>query len=136
MKYLNSFNNFYKINEDLIQENNDIILEFIDFATKHLGLSSKPKVDLQNERDGITTTASFYPITREIKVYCNGRHLVDILRSIAHEMVHLQQLDQERFEIGAKDIGGKQEDEANAVAGQLIKKFAEQYPNVYESTNL
>lgn len=136
MKYLNSFNNFYKINEDLIHENNDIILEFIDFATKHLGLSSKPKVDLQNERDGITTTASFYPITREIKVYCNGRHLVDILRSIAHEMVHLQQLEQKRFEIGAKDIGGKQEDEANAVAGQLIKKFAEQYPNVYESTNL
>ena len=68
MKYLNSFNNFYKINEDSKIENN--------------------------------------------------------------------LLDQERFEIGAKDIGGKQEDEANAVAGQLIKKFAEQYPNVYESTNL
>jgi hypothetical protein len=51
----------------------------------------------------------------------------DILRTLAHEWVHEHQLNVLKREHGP-DIGGKNEDEANAYAGQLMKKFEKKYP--------
>jgi hypothetical protein len=52
--------------------------------------------------------------------------MVDILRSIAHELTHNRQREIKSYEIGEEvpTIGGWIEDEANAKAGILIKDFA------------
>jgi Zn-dependent peptidase ImmA (M78 family) len=52
--------------------------------------------------------------------------LGDILRSIAHELIHQLQHQEGRIEYPVQDIGGEIEDEANAKAGSLVKTFIKQ----------
>jgi hypothetical protein len=52
----------------------------------------------------------------------------DILRTLAHEWVHEYQMDVQKKDMGP-DIGGENEDEANAFAGQMMKKFEKKYPH-------
>jgi len=101
-----------------------IIKQFIDFVIAELGIKSPPRIILTTNKAGIKTTA-IYRKRIEIKVYVKDRHLVDVLRSLAHELVHHWQLEIGKYgDEGVQDIGGEIEDEANAIAGQLIKKFA------------
>lgn len=58
--------------------------------------------------------------------------LVDVMRSIAHEMVHHRQFEQGKLSVRPPDIGGEIEDEANAVAGQIIKLFAKEDQTIYD----
>jgi hypothetical protein len=64
--------------------------------------------------------------------------LGDVMRSVAHEMVHKKQYEDDRIVKPVQDIGGEIEDEANAVAGQLVKKFIktqERGKNLFESVD-
>lgn len=105
---------------------------FIDFASKFLGIK-KPKVTLKFNHDGLTTTASYS--NYKIKVYAKDRAIVDIMRSIAHEMVHLKQDIEGRLDVSNHDsnnaAGSPIENEANSVAGQIIRKFGEEHPEIY-----
>lgn len=105
---------------------------FIDFASKFLGLK-KPKIILQFKHEGLTTTASYG--NKEIKVYAKERALVDIMRSIAHEMVHLLQDIEGRLEQTNHDkdnaAGSPIENEANYKAGEIIRNFGEEHPEIY-----
>lgn len=124
------------INEAIFKKTSDkqikLLELFIDFASKFLGLK-KPKVTLQFKHDGLTTTAAYSK--NNIKVYAKERAMVDIMRSIAHEMVHLLQDTEGRLEQKNHDknneAGSPIENEANAVAGQIIRKFGEEYPEIY-----
>ena len=105
----------------------EIIKEFIDFCISELGIINSPDYHLTNNREDIATTAHYDEEGNLVKVYIRDRALVDVLRSIAHELVHHKQREDGR--IGGDnpqppDIGGPIEDEANAIAGQLIKKYA------------
>lgn len=118
----------------LSDEQKEKLKDFIKFIKDDLGLKSAPTVVLQNGRKGLKTTAN-YDYTKDEKVVrINGKNrmLVDIMRSIAHEFVHHRQFEQGRLEVKPPDIGGEIEDEANAVAGQLIKKFAQQDQTIYD----
>ena len=124
------------INEALFKKTSNEQIEllelFIDFAAKVLGIK-KPKVHLQFKHEGITTTASYG--NKVIKVYAKERAIVDIMRSIAHEMVHLLQdlegrLNQSEHEKN-NSAGSPIENEANYKAGEIIRKFGEEHPEIY-----
>jgi len=124
------------LNEALFNKQSDSQIEllelFIDFASKFLGIK-KPKVALQFKHEGLTTTASYG--NYKIKVYAKERALVDIMRSIAHEMVHLLQdlegrLDQSKHDAN-NSAGSPIENEANYKAGEIIRKFGEEHPEIY-----
>jgi hypothetical protein len=110
------------------------ITEFVKFVKGELGLKSTPKVVLQNGKNQLKTTASYDYTKPEkiIRVNAKNRMTVDIMRSIAHEMVHHKQYEQGRLEVKPPDIGGEIEDEANAKAGQFIKMFAQNDKTLYD----
>ena len=117
----------------LTDKKRDILDKFVLFVKKQLELKTVPTVKIQNNRDGLKTTAN-YDYTKEnkiIKVCAKNRALVDVCRSIAHEMVHHKQFEQGRLKVQPPDIGGEIEDEANAKAGQFIKMYAKEDPNIY-----
>ena len=105
-------------------------LMFIKFVASELRITNPYKVVLSNDRGKFKTTAYYNPETGELAVYKKGRALIDIMRSAAHELVHHQQNQKKQLNKNVKDIGGPIEDEANAVAGQLIKKFGYAYPKL------
>jgi hypothetical protein len=112
----------------------EILDKFVLFVKNELELKSVPTIKIQNNRDGLKTTAN-YDYTNEniiFKVCAKNRALVDVCRSIAHEMVHHKQFEQGRLEKRPPDIGGEIEDEANAKAGQFIKMYSKKDPDIYE----
>jgi hypothetical protein len=118
----------------LNDDNKEKLTEFVKFVKNQLELKTVPTISIKGNRDGLKTTAN-YDYTKEnkiIKVYGKNRALVDIMRSVAHEMVHHKQFEDGRLEQRPPDIGGEIEDEANAKAGQYIKLFAKEDPTIYE----
>jgi hypothetical protein len=118
----------------LTDEKKEILDKFVLFVKEQLELKTVPTIKIQNNRDGLKTTAN-YDYTKEnkiIKVCAKNRALVDVCRSIAHEMVHHKQYEQGRLKVQPPDIGGEIEDEANAKAGQYIKMYSKEDPNIYD----
>lgn len=120
--------------EFLSDEKKEKLHKFVKFVKKQLELESVPTISIQNGRGKLKTTAN-YDYTKEnkiIKVNAKNRALVDVMRSIAHELVHHKQYEQGRLKVKPPDIGGEIEDEANAKAGQFIKMFAKMDESIYE----
>lgn len=107
------------------------IKKFIKFCIKPLGIKSDTKIHLlkkNHDTKGISS-GGFNPNDNTILSRFEGRALMDVLRTIAHELVHLSQKDNNELENSKDipDIGGKIEDDANAKAGQLIKMFVKEH---------
>jgi hypothetical protein len=118
----------------LDENKKDKLEKFIKFVKKELELETCPTISIQNHRKNLKTTAN-YDYTKEnkvIKVCSKNRALVDVMRSIAHELVHHKQFEQGRLNTPPPDIGGEIEDEANAKAGQFIKLFAKIDQTIYD----
>jgi hypothetical protein len=118
----------------LTEDKKKVLDKFVLFVKKQLELKTIPTIKIQNDREGLKTTAN-YDYTKEnkiIKVCAMNRALVDVCRSIAHEMVHHKQFEDGRLEVKPPDIGGEIEDEANAKAGQFIKMYSKEDPTIYD----
>jgi hypothetical protein len=69
---------------------------------------------------------------QSIKVVILGRHPMDVARTLAHELTHWKQ-QITGMEMDGSD-GSDAENQANAVAGIIMRKFAEQYPDCFTSS--
>lgn len=110
--------------------------DFAKFVKKELGLKKTPTIAIQNGREGLKTTAN-YDYTKEdkiIKVCGKNRALVDIMRSLGHEMTHHKQFEDGRLTDSKKDgaDGSDIENEAHAMAGLLIRKYGNLNKDIYE----
>lgn len=109
------------------EKQNEALFSFVSFCVQELQLNGPVIIRLTPKVvNGKITTGSFTKGTNVILARFEGRALVDVVRTIAHELVHQQQSERGEFDDPERripDIGGEIEDEANAIAGQLIKKF-------------
>ena len=104
-----------------------LMAEFCNFCADYLPIINDFEIQVIDDREkhGITTTAAYHIGENKCIIYAKNRAFVDVLRSIAHEMTHMMQ--DELGLIGERpirDAGGYHEDQANARAGELIKRFA------------
>jgi len=112
--------------------------EFTLFCAEHLPIEGNFEVYLVSNRNhhNISTTASYELGNNCCRIYAKNRALVDVLRSIAHEMTHMYQDESGLINGPVRDAGGFHEDHANSKAGELIKLFAkskESRKAIYES---
>ena len=107
---------------------------FISFASDYLKLKEKPKVTLVKEKDDDMTTACYNPNEKTIKIMTKGRRFFDIARSIAHELVHQSQHERDGAENLDGTTGSKHEDEANTIAGRIIRIYGEKNPEFYNES--
>ena len=114
---------------------NRVLMEkFIEFCNTHLGIENPCIIRLTKDRDvnGIVTTAYYDIINCVICVYIKDRAIMDIMRSVAHEIVHHHQ--NERGDLmGSPEDGSPLENEANAKAGEMIRIFGKQNPEIYKN---
>tara|TARA_B100000131_G_C17876091_1_gene516304 strand:+ start:244 stop:663 length:420 start_codon:yes stop_codon:yes gene_type:complete len=104
----------------------DVMKRFINFCSDKLEINCDFKVFIVEDREhhGVQTTAYYDPNIKLIKIYGKDRAIVDVLRSIAHEMTHMRQDINGEITGPVQDIGGYHENQANAMSGALIKMFA------------
>ena len=85
-----------------------LIKQFLPFAQEKMGFDRPPKLFLQNskqEADNPMGKTGFYdPENESITIYVAGRHPKDIMRSLAHELMHHTQKCNGDFD-GAKNMG-------------------------------
>jgi len=75
-----------------------------DFFDQKLGFQKPPTMhfdsDPSNQANVLGKTAYYDPSSLEIHVFTDGRHPKDMLRSIAHELIHHQQNLEGRLNVG------------------------------------
>ena len=110
------------------------VADFVNFAKEYLGITDDIKVELAFERTPDLKTTANYNLTGAIKIYVKNRAIIDVCRSIAHELVHHKQNLDGRLIDALKDgeDGSPIENEANAVAGVIIRKYGKLHPEIYE----
>ena len=119
----------------------NLLSEFCAFCAKNLPIVGNFEIYVVADRPkhNIMTTALYEVNNNTCRVYGKNRAIVDICRSIAHEMTHMMQ-DEMGLLVGhIQDAGGFHEDQANARAGELIKRFAKSKKHrrkIYESKNI
>lgn len=107
------------------EEQMSLMSDFVSFCVNELNLNTEniPLVVIMNVGDDEMTTGAYLPGELVIKARAGGRMFIDCCRSVSHELVHHWQFENNLINGPIKDIGGPEENQANAVAGALIKKF-------------
>ena len=79
-------------NQDILAKHAN---ELLDFCQKRFGYDRSPTVTFVSDRENyhklLGKTAYYDPEKEDIVVYIHGRHPKDVLRSLAHEVVHHHQ---------------------------------------------
>jgi len=111
--------------------------KFMKYAAKALKLQNQPEgLTLSQDNNKSRTDHTFGhfdPETKKIWLYVKNRNIADILRTLAHELVHLKQAEEGRIYPGSGKTGSPIENEENAMAGVLLRNFGKENEGIYES---
>lgn len=133
-----------KINQ-LLVENSDPKAEmleafklFLPVAMEVLDLKSLPPLNfvVDVESDDQPTFGKYNHAVNQLTVAITNRHPNDILRTLAHELVHYKQDLLMQLDDKSGDTGSPIENEAHAVAGIIMRHFNKKYPQFLKSKPL
>ena len=110
------------------------IEDFLGFCSRILNVPSpRMKIHTDDYFSPKNKTFGFYaPETKHIEVSTHNRNMADILRTVGHEMVHHRQNLQGRLEKISGEDGSKEENDANSIAGILLRVYGRKNPHIYE----
>jgi putative chitinase len=117
----------------LEDSNNDsIVQDFIQHVTAELGIDPQPKIVLHTNPEWSEHNHSFGrydPDSHTLNVSMPNRHVLDVLRTVAHELVHCSQNQQHNgLPDDAGETGSRWENDANARAGIIMRDWANTHP--------
>lgn len=127
-----------KLNEEVLQQEkrDEIVNNFVTFLNDRLELNGDfPSVELSYDEKEAQNNKSFGVYKNdgnEIRVVAANRNLADILRTIAHEFVHYKQDKEDKLNPDSGETGSNEENEANALAGVLMRYFGKNNPIIFE----
>lgn len=130
--YLNQQDRLLSLSEGTEQNTiNDLLKKFVPLVKKELGLKDLPKIVLKShiEDNGQATFGRFVNDDQTVYLAISQRHPVDILRTLAHELVHYKQNLEGKMYPGAGETGSPIENQANELAGVIMRHFNKKYPD-------
>ncbi|HEY6437223.1 MAG TPA: hypothetical protein VIY47_11590 [Ignavibacteriaceae bacterium] len=106
---------------------NHMITHLLQLCKDELGIEELPNINFLDDATTVSGGTSFGEFDGTgVNIVSKGRHPVDVMRTLAHELVHWKQrLD--GVELDGSD-GSETENEANAVAGIIMRRFGKMYP--------
>lgn len=109
--------------------------KFLPIAMRYIGLTSLPKMNFESHVEDTQqpTFGKYENGSHVLHVSLMNRHPNDILRTIAHELVHYKQDTEHQLDSDSGRTGSPVENEANAVAGIVMRHFNKQYPQYLSS---
>jgi Zn-dependent peptidase ImmA (M78 family) len=108
---------------------------FLKFCQEELNLESLPKIEwlTTNLNDSDQPSfGGFNPNDGSIRLEIMNRHPLDIMRTLAHELVHYKQHLNGELHPSSGETGSKHENWANSIAGIIMRKFGKKYPGLYK----
>lgn len=117
-----------------------ILHDFVRFAAKDLELKSLPEFDFMFDTKRSLENKSFggyAPGAEHITITVKNRHVMDVCRTLAHELVHYSQdLKSELEDDDAGATGSPQENEANARAAVIMRNWGKLHPNLFDKESI
>jgi len=110
------------------------IKNFMEFCADELGIEKNISLRIRQDPQWSVRNKTFGRYndgTNELEVGIGGRHIMDVLRTVAHELVHQKQNQHEQVPADAGEDGSKYENEANARAGVLMRKYGKLHPELF-----
>jgi hypothetical protein len=130
---------FLELCEEPINDGtDDIVRDFVDFAGDRLGLERAPKIKLIRDPKQAAERKSFggYMPGGGIEINIGNRHIMDVLRTLAHEMVHHKQDLAGQLNDRSGEDGSPQENEANAKAAVIMRLWAKMNPELFQRASI
>jgi len=115
-----------------------ILLGFIEFAARSLELNTLPKFDFIFNSDRSVENKSFGGYGSEhIIITVANRHIMDVCRTLAHELVHFKQdLNDQLTGENPGATGSPQENEANAEAAVIMRNWGKKHPELFSKESI
>lgn len=116
-----------------------IATDFIHYCVDKLGIETMPRIRFKKDPQWSVRNKTFGRYSDEDHTLIVGlanRHIMDILRTIAHELTHKRQHETQNMPHNAGETGSKWENEANAKAGILMRNYAKMHPEYFDDKPL
>ena len=109
-----------------------ILKKFLIFLKKELRLTIDIPYILIDDVDFSKKNMAFGMLNSDGIIYISviNRHPIDILRTVAHEYVHYKQTI--KGKVIKSDPGSPSENEANAKAGEIMRKYGRLHPELFD----
>jgi hypothetical protein len=114
----------------LLESKEKQVQSFTNFVKDYLELEDLPEIVVINDPKFSIENKTFgcFDLMNDIiKIQVANRHPLDILRTLAHEMVHYKQKISGVEMSG--DTGSNCENEANSVAGEIMRHYTKTIQN-------
>lgn len=113
-----------------------MVKKFADWAIDHLGIKQPPSINYSNDLDKVKDNRTFGSTRSDgaVWVHVGNRNAADVMRTLVHELIHVLQFEKgtatnDMDEDQRQDI----EDEANALAGRIMREYGKIDSKIYES---
>tara|TARA_S200002703_G_scaffold141663_1_gene133660 strand:+ start:3273 stop:3788 length:516 start_codon:yes stop_codon:yes gene_type:complete len=122
------------INESTLSDHEDELRDFVKWTCDKLKIKKMPRLEFQDSKESgdQKKTAHFDMQDGMIWIYTGNRNLADIMRSVAHELTHYKQDEKGQVSPDQSYPGSPIEQQADAVAGYLMKLYMDKDPGVLE----
>jgi hypothetical protein len=110
------------------------INDFINFCINWLSLDNFPQINTVHNINWSIDNKTFGQYNSRddlITVNIGGRHPVDAMRTIAHELVHYAQNRENPLPPEAGKTGSRWENDANSTAGQIMRDYVDVNPAAF-----
>lgn len=117
----------------------EIIQDFVEFCADKLDLENGVKLKLKHDPQWPVRNHTFGRYNNDhgtLEVSVGQRHIMDVLRTIAHELTHQRQHETVVVPPDAGDDGSEFENEANASAGVLMRLYGKEHPELFSFVDL
>jgi hypothetical protein len=127
-----------KLTEDKKQMSTNITSEvrkFTKWACDRLSIKNPPKIELSYDTEEAQEghhTGRHVEGSGSVWVYANNRNLVDILRTVFHELVHVRQSELGMIDDGDSYPGSPIEAMADMLAGKYLKIYGKNNRKVFQ----
>jgi hypothetical protein len=115
-----------------IFDDNKLYRLFQEYCRQVLKIESDFKLEFTDDKASTKTYGHFVPSQNYILVYRGNRSMGDILRTVAHELVHVRQNELNLLGETSGEDGSPIENQANSIAGIILRKFGKKYPKIYQ----
>ena len=112
----------------------DALQDFLPFVMQLLKLDKLPRISVHKtiETGDQPSFGGYNPENGTIQLALKDRHPADVLRTLAHELVHFKQDQAGNLNDRSGMTGSNEENEANTKAGIIMRHFNKRFPQYLE----
>jgi len=113
-------------------DKNSLFNNFMSYACNELQIQTPPTLEIKHMvGEEQPSFGAYLPSDHHIFLNPIGRNIVDVLRTLAHELVHAKQNELGILTPTSGETGSEHENDANAIAGILMRDYGKQNPDIY-----